>query len=177
MDTERKLVGEALVRTLPNGSAAPKNVPRQSELWLSHIVRAVELEAKAIPDASVVALRFKEPGFGGEWTRPANTGFGLSSALPIIVAGLSTDAGGTLLIENPEAHLHPAAQSRMGAFLALVAGAGVQVFVETHSDHILNGIRRAAVVDKSIVCEDVVVHFFDDVDDGSKGPKVTVTTL
>src|SRR5262245_33804478 len=45
------------------------------------------------------------------------------------------------MVENPEAHLHPAGQSRLGRFLARVAGSGGQVVVETHSDHVINGIR------------------------------------
>jgi predicted ATPase len=46
-------------------------------------------------------------------------------------------------VENPEAHLHPAGQSRIGTFLAWLAGRGVQTIVETHSDHVLNGVRWA----------------------------------
>lgn len=74
---------------------------------------------------------------------PTLTGFGISYVLPIIVAGLWSSAGKNyvLIIENPEAHLHPAAQSAMGQFLALVASAGVQVIVETHSEHIVDGAR------------------------------------
>lgn len=70
-------------------------------------------------------------------------GFGVSYSLPIVLAGLFAPAGSLLLVENPEAHLHPAGQSQMGTFLAVIAGAGVQVIVETHSDHVLNGVRRA----------------------------------
>jgi predicted ATPase len=66
-----------------------------------------------------------------------------------------------LIVENPEAHLHPAGQSRLGRFLARVAGSGVQVIVETHSDHVLNGVRLAAVADSSVPANDVIVHFFD----------------
>jgi predicted ATPase len=47
------------------------------------------------------------------------------------------------LIENPEAHLHPEGQLVMGDLLARASAAGVQVIVETHSDHVLNGIRLA----------------------------------
>jgi predicted ATPase len=42
--------------------------------------------------------------------------------------------GGLLIIENPEAHLHPAGQSEMGMFLARMAAAGLQILVETHSE-------------------------------------------
>ena len=77
--------------------------------------------------------------------RPTNMGFGVSYALPVITAGLLAPAGSLLVVENPEAHLHPAGQSRVGRFLAHLAASGVQVVAETHSDHVLNGVRLAAV--------------------------------
>jgi predicted ATPase len=80
--------------------------------------------------------------------------------LPIIVAGLVVKDG-ILIVENPEAHLHPASQSKLGRFLGRVAGCGAQVIVETHSDHVLNGIRLAAVEEGSVQVRDVVVHYFD----------------
>ncbi len=46
-----------------------------------------------------------------------------------------------LIIENPEAHLHPYSQSMVGRFLARIASLGVQVIVETHSEHFVNGCR------------------------------------
>jgi predicted ATPase len=75
------------------------------------------------------------------------------------VACLSAKAGALLLLENPEAHLHPRGQSALGLLLALCASDGVQVIVETHSDHLLNGIRLAAKR-KDIMARDVAVHFF-----------------
>lgn len=75
--------------------------------------------------------------------RPENFGFGVSYTLPIIAAALGLASDALLLVENPEAHLSPRAQSQMGMFLAAAAAAGVQVFVETHSDHVVNGMRLA----------------------------------
>lgn len=129
---------------------------------MSELIRPIEIDARWIPETLVTSIRFKEPGMQAEWMRPSNMGFGLSYALPVVVAGLLAQAGGVLVVENPEAHLHPAAQSRMGAFLARIAGDGVQVFVETHSDHILNGIRKAVAVDRLIAPDQVAVQFFDD---------------
>ena len=98
-----------------------------------------------------------------DFHRPVHVGFGLTQVLPIVVAALSANSDDILLIENPEVHLHPAGQARMGAFLAKVAAAGVQVLLETHSDHVLNGIRRA--VKAGIVShEGVLIHFFKDRD-------------
>lgn len=73
--------------------------------------------------------------------RPINTGFGLTYVLPIIVAALCTEEGGILIVENPEVHLHPEAQSKLSHFLFLASLNGIQVIIETHSDHILNGTR------------------------------------
>ena len=49
--------------------------------------------------------------------------------LPIVVAAISANEQNTLLIENPEVHLHPAGQVLMGTFLAEVAASGTQVIV------------------------------------------------
>ena len=64
------------------------------------------------------------------------------------------------MIENPEAHLHPQGQSKMAELAALAANAGVQVFVETHSDHFIDGIR-IAVREGILTPEDTVFHYFE----------------
>ena len=74
---------------------------------------------------------------------PFNMPFGNSSVLPIVVALMTAPKDSLLIIENPEAHIHPKAQTKMGELLALAAENGVQVIAETHSEHVLNGIRLA----------------------------------
>lgn len=69
-----------------------------------------------------------------------NVGFGISYTLPVIVALLSAKPGALIIIENPEAHLHPQGQSQLAKLISLVAQRGVQVIIETHSDHFFNGI-------------------------------------
>lgn len=91
---------------------------------------------------------------------PTNTGFGISYSLPIIVTGLMAKKDRFLIVENPEAHLHPSAQSKMGYFLAVIANAGVRVIIETHSDHIINGIQ-IAVAEKKINNKDVSINYFN----------------
>lgn len=73
--------------------------------------------------------------------RPVNSGFGVSNVFPIVVAAFCIPQGGTLILENPEVHLHPQAQSELAQFLAQLSASNVQVIIETHSDHIINGIR------------------------------------
>ena len=133
----------------------------QTESWMAKIVRPTQIDAEWFPNTSITRLRFKTPGLRTEWTRAPNAGFGISYALPIVVAALRAEVGGLLLVENPEAHLHPAGQSMIGGFLAQVAADGVQVFLETHSDHVLNGIRVAVADGKAALPPNqTVVHFF-----------------
>lgn len=139
---------------------ARATLPVQAEMWLSSIVRPVQLEAQWIVGTDVTTLRFKDAGWRGEWLKPGNVGFGLTHALPIIVAGLAAPENSILLVENPEAHLHPRAQSAIATFLARVANSGVQVVVETHSDHVVNGFRLAVAASASLPHENVLIQYF-----------------
>lgn len=92
-----------------------------------------------------------------------NVGFGITYALPILVSGMTVHQGGMLIVENPEAHLHAKAQSNMGYFLARMAAAGVRVIIETHSEHIVNGIRRMIVQKQTaMTSDDITIYFFQD---------------
>lgn len=89
-----------------------------------------------------------------------NAGFGISYVLPIIIEGLCAQEGDFLIIENPEAHLQPKAQVRMGLFLAKIAASGVRVLIETHSEHIIDAIATATLNDKTIKTDDVLIHYY-----------------
>lgn len=93
-------------------------------------------------------------------TDSTNVGFGISYALPILVGALLAEDKSWLLVENPEAHIHAKAQSNMGYFLGMMAAAGLRVVVETHSEHVVNGIRRAAIVSGRLKPEEVNIYFF-----------------
>ncbi len=69
------------------------------------------------------------------------TGFGLSQILPIITQGLLTPVGGTLIVEDPDVHMHPRVQAELVNFFADMAARGRKVIIETHSDHIVTRMR------------------------------------
>lgn len=144
----------------------------QVESWASEIIRPVRITAQWPAGITASLIRFQEPGLLTDQIRPTNMGFGFSYALPIIVAGLLLPVGGILLVENPEAHLHPAGQSRLGRFLARVAGSGGQVIVETHSDHVLNGIRLGVADDHALTPDHTILHFFGE---GGSGQPVEIS--
>ena len=131
-------------------------------LWMARLFPGFNADSEIYSQADQVrlslALQRQQTG-QSLYVRPTNTGFGLSFVLGIIVAGLVATPNTVLMVENPEAHLHPKAQSMIGEFLARVAAGRTQVFVETHSEHVLNGIRR--MVKQTILTpEDARFHFF-----------------
>lgn len=71
-----------------------------------------------------------------------SVGVGLSQVLPTIVMALLAPTGTTLVFEQPEVHLHPKVQSILGDFFLGLTACNKQCLVETHSEHLLNRIRR-----------------------------------
>ena len=136
----------------------PPTLFRQVEARMARFFPYCVLAIEQVPHANAVTLGIRI-STDTEFHRPIHTGFGLTQVLPIVVAALSAKNNGLLLIENPEVHMHPAGQAMMGEFLAQVASAGVQVVIETHSDHVLNGIRRA-VKSGTLPKDNVALHFF-----------------
>ncbi len=137
---------------------APATRLRQVEERMNTFFPGCAIEVKQVPNTNVVTLGIRTSQ-DTDFHRPVHVGFGLTQVFPIIIAALSSSVGDIILIENPEVHLHPAGQALMGQFLADVAVAGVQVIVETHSDHVLNGIRRAVKANR-INPDQIAIHFF-----------------
>jgi predicted ATPase len=135
----------------------------QVSAWLQHLSPGVRLRSQRLAGTDEVLLQYNYVGLvrapRSNDYRPTNVGFGLTYSLPIIVACLAARPGSLLLLENPEAHLHPQGQVALGELLALAASDGVQIIVETHSDHLLNGIRLA-VKKARLSCDRVVLHYF-----------------
>jgi len=152
----------------PDATLLAKVVPTAKLLdqvagWLQELSPGARLRAVRVKGTDEVILQFNYVGRArGMETgayRPTNVGFGLTYSLPIIVACLAAPRGALLLIENPEAHLHPQGQAALGELLAFCAADGVQIIVETHSDHVLNGIRLS-VKRKYIVPDKVQLQYF-----------------
>lgn len=123
----------------------------QLEAWLSEISPGIHLNPKSYSEAGIVSMEFNLQE--GEFT-PMNVGFGISYVAPIVTSLLKAKPGNLVLIENPEAHLHPKGQRKMGELISLACAGGVQVIVETHSDHLLNGVRLSVKngnIDRNLV--------------------------
>lgn len=145
---------------------------QQVERWMELITPGIQFDFNDMPAADIISLKVQQKesaalmGTIMEY-KPVNVGFGISYCLPVIIALLKAKPDDLVILENPEAHLHPKGQRLIGELIARAAQGGVQVIVETHSDHILNGIRLS-VKKKRLDKEKAKLYYFHiEEEDGS----------
>ena len=138
----------------------------QVSAWMALISPGIKISARYFPFEERAKLDISYSGQKLESAPfiPVNVGFGVPYALPLVIALLTAEKDGLLLIENPESHLHPKGQSGIAELIAKVASRGTQIICESHSDHIINGIR-VAVKRKQMLQRDLsVIYFYKDED-------------
>lgn len=141
-----------------------KTLKKQLDLWMGEISPGVHVQTTEVSNEDVkLEYTYKQPNLGSTNTfKPENVGFGITYGLPVVLSLLKAKKGDLIIIENPESHIHPRGQAELGRMMALAAMGGVQIIVETHSDHIINGIR-VAVKEKEINRDKAIIYYFDKV--------------
>lgn len=147
----------------------------QLNYWLKYVLNC-QLITEEIKGTDKIKVAYQH-GNKSRFVRPKNIGTGLSYIISLMIAGLSSKRDELIIIENPEIHLHPKAQSRIAEFLAFLSNAGIQFIIETHSDHVFNGIRKA-VKNNIIGIENTSIYFFrmDEVKQLSKPVKILLNS-
>lgn len=144
------------LKELQHPEANSNQLLENVDYWLSKISKGI----KVIPS---VNINFQQStlqySYGGSERLPQNIGFGVTYVLPIIVAILKAKKGDIIIIENPESHLHPSGQVEIARLCAKASEAGVQIIVETHSDHFLNGVR-VAIKERILNNNNALVYYF-----------------
>lgn len=130
--------------------------------WLGEISNGIDIAVTVHEPLQLASLTYQY--VYGEQTSshytPLNIGFGITYALPVIVAILKSKPNDLLIIENPESHLHPAGQAKIAELCAIAAACGVQIIIETHSDHFLNGVR-VATKKQILKPEESQIYYFE----------------
>ena len=146
-------------------SVIANNLNLQKEIndCMSYIMDGVKLEIKGEERTASVLRLFLTINDKDHPFKAINCGFGYRYILPIVVSSLTMEKG-CLFIENPEAHLHPKAQSRLMEVLCnKLSSKDVQIFIETHSEHVINAIRLNSLKPEcGLNYNDVNIYFFDE---------------
>lgn len=160
LDILSKFRDELLPENFKDEVAKQNTLVNHVEKWLQEISPNVRLETELNKKMNLAS--FSINGY-----TPLNVGFGISYTLSIIVQLLYSvillekyAIKTILLMENPEAHLHPKGQTKLAEFIAKVSNFGVQIIVETHSDYILDGLRLA-VKDNVISHDDTKLYYLE----------------
>lgn len=130
--------------------------------WLGEISDSIKVQVNENLKSNRIELSYfyqYQDGTPSQNHKPQNVGYGITHTLPIIVAILSAKPGDLIIIENPETQLHPRSQSKLGKLFSRAAENGIQLFIETHSDHILNGLR-ISVKNNEIDKDKIEVFYF-----------------
>lgn len=133
------------LKKLKHPNSVTSQYLENASLWLNEISQDIDIYSTVNPTQQNVVLEYSYKYKNGRTNKysPLNVGFGITYVLPIIVSILKAKEDDLVIIENPESHLHPAGQSKIAQLCAIASSCGVQIIVETHSDHFLNGIRIA----------------------------------
>lgn len=135
----------------------------QINYWLNYIIGA-EIKVEHIRGTEVIKAEYGMNTL--RFSRPQNVGSGISYLISILVLCLASNEEDILIIENPEIHLHPAAQSRLCEFLYWIANSERQVFIETHSDHFFNSVR-VGIAKGDIESDKILIGFFEKKNDNT----------
>jgi predicted ATPase len=141
------------------GDIVPRNLTELCQMWLSYIFDGANIEVNNKGE-NVLALKIN-PQNDGKLYKSVNVGFGYSYILSIVLTCLLAKENDIVIFENPEAHLHPKAQSRLTHLFARLPQNKVQLFIESHSEHILNGLR-VSIADKNCTINErsICTYFF-----------------
>lgn len=155
-------------KSILHSSSKECDLLSQTIAWEREISPRINIRPEKKAEQVTIEYGFDGLGNNAPLTklRSENIGYGISYSLSVIVALLSAKQGSLLLIENPEAHLHPSGQAKLAELITLVAQTGVQVVIETHSDHIFNGIRKS-IKQHIIDLDNVAIHFFTHMGDNN----------
>jgi predicted ATPase len=156
--------GEDAIEVLHQDEISGGNLKEQLNRWLKKLGVAEGVEIKPL-DPYLFSLVIQSP-LTKTQVNITGTGFGVSQIIPAIVQGYLMPPKSTLILEQPEIHLHPKAQAILADLLVSLAKKGKRFIVETHSEHLILRLQRR-VAEKKIQADEIRIYYFDKGKDGA----------
>lgn len=111
----------------------------------------------------------------GKFSDLTNVGVGVSQVLPILVSTLLAERNSTVIFEQPELHLHPKVQTRLGDFFLTMVHLNKQCIIETHSEYLINRLRYKAISSKKDkIHENTIIYFVEQEENESLYNKIQI---
>ena len=151
--------GEEMVTALFSGRIQLRPTEEQIPKWLERLDLIDSYRLNPIPgtegDYEFLVRKYK----GGPEVRLTDVGFGVSQVLPVLVLCYYVPEGSILILEQPEAHLHPKVQSELADLLIeVVKNRQLQIILESHSEHLLIRLMRR-IAEEYISVDDTAFYF------------------
>ncbi|MCB9856111.1 MAG: DUF3696 domain-containing protein [Phycisphaerales bacterium] len=136
--------------------------------WLKELKLIEEFRVEEIKKGTNLYRVHVQKSPGGSEVLITDVGFGVSQVLPVLVLCYYAPPGSTILFEQPEIHLHPSVQSGLAdVFIDAMRVRGVQIIVESHSEHFLRRLQRR-IAEAELLDQEAALYFCDIGPDGSK---------
>lgn len=130
----------------------------ETQIWLQKMNLADQLHVRQIGNSVRYELLITR---NGETSNLKDVGVGVSQVLPVIVAALHAGPGQIVIVEEPESHLHPLAQSLLAELFAEVTQQrNVQIIAETHSEHLFRRMQTL-IARKGLDSDDCGMYFVE----------------
>lgn len=165
-DDGAKAVDALIASGMARQAAKKRNQPAPAEAklfeqtihWLKDMKLADGLSIRALGNSARYELLIKN---GEQASNLKDVGVGVSQVIPVIVAALFAQPGHIVIVEEPESHLHPLAQSKLAELLAQVSKErNVQFIVETHSEHLFRRMQTL-IAKQQITPKDAAMYFVE----------------
>ena len=158
--------GEQAIAALLSGRIQLLSIDEQILQWLQRLELIDSYRLQADPDGEKdYEFRLKQYKDGPE-VRLTDIGLGVFQILPTLALCYYVPEGSILILEQPEAHLHPKAQADLADILIdVVKNRNIQIILETHSEHLLRRLQRR-IAEEEILASDTALYFCQ-VNDGT----------
>ena len=152
-------MGEKAISALLSGRIRRLPIDEQILSWLQRLELIDSYDLRPVSgvgrDYEFLVKKYK----GGPDVRLTDIGFGVSQVLPVLILCYYAPEGSILILEQPEAHLHPKVQTELADVLIdVVKNRNIQIILESHSEYLLSRLQRR-IAEKEIAAADTALYF------------------